>query len=137
MVNQIQNEVLNTLAQSIYNGYPYLQVDTSGTMPSKDSVELTNGGTQIGSTSALYNKLRNVSSPYTQLNDNILTMEFVLSTGEPYNQPINLQSLGLMSQQTSGGGLGFATTLPVSFTKTNQLQAKIRAELKVISAEDL
>ena len=118
--DQIQDEVLNELAQKVFDEYLYMQVDTGTTMPGTSAVELINGGTQIGSTAALFNKQRNSDTTYTNITDNNIIMEVILTSGEPYYQPLNIGSFGLMSQQTSGAGLKLATTLPVTFVPTGK-----------------
>lgn len=135
--NQVQDSLLNSLAQKIYDENLYLQVDTSTVMPSEVAVELTNGGTQVGVNAALFNKERDTGTLITAIDDNVLIMQFTLSSGEPYSQPVNLGSFGLCDQQTSGGGLNLATALPTTFTKDTNLQAKIRSEIKVIRVDEV
>ena len=135
--NQVQDVILNDLAEKIYDEYLYLQADTSTLLPAESAIELTNGGTQIGISAALFNKERDTSTLQTRLDDNKGLVQFTLATGEPYSQPVNLGSFGMMDQQTSGGGIGFATALPVAFTKDTNLQAKIRAEFEIIRLDEV
>lgn len=135
--SQVQDKILNDLAEKIFDEYIYLQVDTSTLMPSEDAVELTNGGVQIGSSAALFNKERDSGTLQTRLEDNKGVVQFTLSSGEPYSQPVNIGSLGMVDQQTSGDGLGLAAALPVTFTKDNTLNAKIRAEFSIIRISEV
>ena len=57
MAIQAQDEILADAANAIAEEYLYLQVDTSTAMPARSAVELTNGGTQIGNTASLFNKV--------------------------------------------------------------------------------
>jgi len=134
---QIQNTILDSLMEKVYNEFKYLQVDTGTVLPSTSAVELVNGGTQIGTTAALFNKLRDPAAAFTNLNDNQAVMQFILASGEPFSQPLNIGTVGVMSQVTEGAGLGFPVLLPVPFTKTNLLQAKFRAEFKIIRISEV
>ena len=137
MTNQIQQTVISDVAQQIFDTYRYLQVDTSTILPSKTAVELTNGGTQIGNSSALFNKIRELSPLVSFRSANKAIMQFNLESGEPYSQPVNLGSFALMSQQTAGGGMGFATSRKVQFTKTNELKARIRGQITVLRLNEV
>lgn len=135
--SQVQNIIKNELTAYFHDKWKYLQVDTSTTMPAGDAVELINGGTQIGNSASLYNKERDLNAPYTQRINNTSIMQFSLSTLEPYVQPMNIGSIGLMSQATEGAGLGIPVTFPITITKSNQSQWKIRAEFKIITPEEI
>lgn len=135
--NQIQNIVLNDLAEKIYDEYLYLQTDTATILPDETGTLLSNGGTQIGINASLFNKLRDTGSLVTKLEDNKLLVQFTLASGEPFSQPVNLGSFGMNNVQDASGGLGFATGLPVTFAKDTNLSARIRAELAIIRTDEV
>ena len=135
--NNVQDRILDALAQKIFDEYNYLQVDTSTLLPGDAAVELTNSGTQIGNSAALFNKIQETSTLQTTITDNKAVKLFILASGEPFSQPVNLGSLAIMDQVTAGAGMGLSTALPVTFTKDNTLAAKIRAEFSVIRVDEV
>jgi hypothetical protein len=134
---QVQDVILNDLASRIYSQYQYLQVDTGTVLPSVTGVELTNGGTQVGGSAALFNKLHDTGTNGSRLSGNIVLQKWVLESGEPYTQPINIGSFGAMIQATEGAGLGVPALLPAVFTKDTNLRAIVRGEFKIIRTSEV
>jgi hypothetical protein len=127
-----QSKVVDTLLEDqmsyVYSLYQYLQVATGTTDILETATSLSNS-TQIGISSALYNKLKDTATNGSFIDGRTAVYKFVLESGEPYNLPVNIGSVGLMKQATSSAGLGIGGAFPVTATKDNQSRWVLRCEV--------
>jgi len=134
--SQFQDNILNSAMLSIYNTYKYLAVSTGTVMPGTDEITLANS-VQIGSSASLFNKAADTNPIYTNITGRLCVMQFELLSGEPYSQPVNIGRVGLVDAATGGAALGVAALLSSAFTKSNQLKAKFRVEMKIIKISEV
>lgn len=127
---KIVDEIMEDVIDNIYANYLYMQVGTT-TLTIADNATTLSNSTQIGTTSALYNKLMDTTATGSFKIGKKAVYKFVLESGEPYTLPVNIGSVGLMKQQTSGAGLGVGGVFPVTVTKDNQSRFIMRCELNI------
>ena len=124
------DQILEDVMSNVYDNYKYFSVDTGTTSIENSDVNLENGGTQIGITPDLYNKIREDGTTDSKLDGRSAVWKWKLTSGEPNNLPINIGQLGLMKTQGKADSLGIGAKLPVAKTKDNQSQWVIRMTSK-------
>jgi hypothetical protein len=124
------DDILADVANYIFGKYKYLQIGT-GTAQIADNQTAIVGSTKIGITADLFNKLRMTATEDSFVSGNAIVNKFAIETGEPFVQPVNIGQMGIMSQQTAGGGLGMGAKMSVAATKDNQSKWISRVELRI------
>ena len=125
------DQILNDAMRNIFSTYKWISVDTGTTSISNTATNLTNGGTQIGISAALFNKVYESGSTDSLLNGRSAVWKWKLTAGEPNTQPINIGQIGLMKSLVAGASLGIGAKLPIAKTKDNQSQWVIRMTSKM------